>query len=328
MRNTYYTIDKNILNLLSHININPIELLKKANLPIDLFNHNTISVNSEQYANLLSSLNELSQIPNLAIILGCFENIETFSPPIFASYCSKNGIMCIERLSAYKKLIGPLQFDITKTSDSISVEIKYIDSVLNKSQFLLDVEMIFIVNLLRNATKCDISPVQVFTSNHSLANEFFNFYKSTPIPSDINCLVFSKTDMNIEFISQNELMWDYFEPELNKRLNDLEIDDSMSAKVRSVLIELLPAGECSVDVVSSKLGLNTRTLQRKLKEENTTYQKQLNHTRELLSLHYLKKGTLPIIDIAFLLGFQDINSFVRAFRSWTGMSITEFRADN
>lgn len=328
MRNSYYNIDKKILNLLSHINIDSIELLKKSNLPIDLFNHSTITVNSEQYICFLSSLKELSDLPNLAIMLGCFENIEAFSPPIFASYCSKNGDMCIERLSVYKRLIGPIKFDISKTSDLISVEIKYNDDVLNKPQFLLDVEMIFIVNLLRKATKFNISPIKVFTSNHFLTNEFIEFYKCSPIHSDKNCLVFSKTEMNIDFISQNELMWGYFEPELNKRLNDLEIDDSMSAKVRSVLVELLPAGECSIDVVSFKLGLTSRTLQRKLKEENTTYQKQLNHTRELLAKHYLKKGSLPLIDIAFLLGFQDINSLVRAFRTWTGISITEFKANN
>ena len=120
-------------------------------------------------------------------------------------------------------------------------------------------------------------------------------------------------------------MWDYFEPELRKRLSELDVDDTYAARVRSALIELLPAGEGSIDDVSSKLGYSKRTLQRKLKEEDTTFQKQLNHTRELLARHYLKNSDMITDDIAYLLGYQDLNSFVRAFHIWTGMTISEYK---
>ena len=30
-------------------------------------------------------------------------------------------------------------------------------------------------------------------------------------------------------------------------------------------------------------------------------------------------------DIAFLLGYQDLNSFLRAFQIWTGITITEYK---
>ncbi|WP_283612265.1 hypothetical protein [Limosilactobacillus pulli] len=68
-------------------------------------------------------------------------------------------------------------------------------------------------------------------------------------------------------------MWNYFEPELTKRLADLEIDDSISARVRSALAELLPSGETTIDDVAHELGISKRILQRKLKEEKTTFQK-------------------------------------------------------
>ena len=131
--------------------------------------------------------------------------------------------------------------------------------------------------------------------------------------------------MDIPFISFDEGMWDYFEPELNRRLADLDVDDSVSARVRAALTELLPAGVCSVEDVASELGLSKRTLQRKLSEEHTTFQKQLNNTRELLALHYIRNTDMSANDIAFLLGYAELNSFLRAFTVWTGKSISAFR---
>lgn len=76
---------------------------------------------------------------------------------------------------------------------------------------------------------------------------------------------------------------------------------------------------------AKKLGYSKRTLQRKLSSENTTFQKQLNSTREVLALNYLQNTDMTTSDIAYLLGYQEFNSFLRAFSIWKGMSISEYR---
>ena len=123
-------------------------------------------------------------------------------------------------------------------------------------------------------------------------------------------------------------MWSYFEPELNKRLSELDVDDSVSTRVRSALSELLPAGENGIEEVAMKLGISKRTLQRKLSAEGTTFQKQLNNTREVMALHYRRNMDMCANDIAYLLGYAEVNSFLRAFVIWTGKTITEFKKLN
>lgn len=81
----------------------------------------------------------------------------------------------------------------------------------------------------------------------------------------------------------------------------------------------------AIDDVCRALGLSRRTLQRRLKEENTSFQQQLNHTRAAYKSH-LRNTTLSAEDIAYLLGYQDLNSFYRAFSLWTGKSISEYKA--
>lgn len=68
----------------------------------------------------------------------------------------------------------------------------------------------------------------------------------------------------------------------------MERDDFFSAKVRSALTELLTGGMSTADYVAEKLGISKRTLQRKLLDEDTSFQKQLNSTRELLAKNYLR----------------------------------------
>ena len=53
--------------------------------------------------------------------LSTSESIERFSPPIFSAFCSKNARMCIDRLAHYKKLIGPMRFEVTEMDDLLTV---------------------------------------------------------------------------------------------------------------------------------------------------------------------------------------------------------------
>lgn len=79
--------------------------------------------------------------------------------------------------------------------------------------------------------------------------------------------------------------------------------------------ELIPAGEDCIDFVAKQMALSVRSLQRKLANENTTFIKQLNHTKELLARNYLKNKNISNAEIAFLSGYSHANAFRRAFRN-------------
>ncbi len=166
-----------------------------------------------------------------------------------------------------------------------------------------------------------------------MKNSAYTDYLGIPITTGMkNQLVFSKSDAQISFISRNESMWEFFEPELKRRLSMMETDDSYAARVRSALMELLPSGMCTIEDVAKKLGYSKRSLQRKLQEEDTNFQKQLNHTRELLAKTYLTLAKTYLTntemsaeEIAFLLGYQETGSFLRAFALWTGQTVSEYR---
>ena len=317
-----FILDGRYGDLLKFHNISLESVLKKAELPGDAFAHRTPTMTEEQYFRFMEAVGSLSNGSETAIKLASTNKIENFSPPLFASYCSKNGKVCIERLSRYKKLIGPLAFEVTSDSETLSVELTTIDKVNELPQFLVLCEMAFLINIIRNATGEKISPVSVEMIKPDVT---FAEYANCKITQGKNKITYKISDLEIPFISYDEGMWSFFEGELNKRLAELDVDDSMSARVRSALTELLPGGSCGIEDVAEKLGLSKRTLQRKLSEENTTFQKQLNGIRELLAKNYIKNTNMTTNDIAFLLGYAEINSFLRGFQIWTGMTISEYK---
>ena len=321
----HFLIDKNYGTYLSSMGFSMDEVLKKSMLPEDLFARQTPSLTAEEYFRFMGAIDALSPDEQTPIRLAASEGIEAFSPPIFAAYCSRNALVCLKRLAQYKPLIGALLYQVEETETEVSVEILSANPELELPEILVGIEFVFFVGLIRKAAKESLTPLTV-TAKQPMKNPAYADFIGNPIiTGDKNRLVFSKEDALVPFISRNESMWEFFEPELKCRLPMMETDDSYAARVRSALMELLPSGECTIDDVAKKLGYSKRSLQRRLQEEDTNFQKQLNHTRELLAKTYLANTDMTAEDIAFLLGYQEIGSFLRAFTVWTGSTFSEYR---
>ena len=321
----HFLIDKNYGTYLSGMGFSIDEVLKKAMLPEDLFARQSPSLTAEEYFRFMGAIDALSPDEQTPIRLAASEGIEAFSPPIFAAYCSRNALVCLKRLAQYKPLIGALLYQVEEIETEVSVEILSANPELELPEILVGIEFAFLVGLIRKATKENITPLSVMVKQPMKNPAYADFIGQPITAGDKNRLVLSKEDALVPFISRNESMWEFFEPELKRRLSMMETDDSYAARVRSALMELLPSGECTVDGVAKKLGYSKRSLQRKLQEENTNFQKQLNHTRELLAKTYLANTDMTTEDIAFLLGYQEIGSFLRALTIWTGQTVSEYK---
>jgi AraC-like DNA-binding protein len=102
-------------------------------------------------------------------------------------------------------------------------------------------------------------------------------------------------------------------------------DKDIISRVKSQVINQLSSGNITDGSIASELFMSTRTLQRHLKAENTTFKSILNEVRSDLALKYLRDSTFSIGEITFMLGYREPSSFNRAFKRWTGESPTAFR---
>jgi len=313
--------------LLPDLGISPAAVLRRAGLPGDLLSRGRTMVTAEQKFALWRAMEEESGDPEaLPIRIGLVISAEVFDPPIFAALCSLDLNGAAERLARFKPLIGPMVLDVVTTPTETRLTMRW-PREEEPPPGLAATELVFWVALARMATRARIVPRSATLPNPpgGLA-AYREFFGRALLRGPDSTIVFSAEDAVRPFVTANAQMWEFFEPELRRRLSELTERTTTAERVRAVLIEQIPAGRAGVDTVARELAMSPRTLQRRLRDEGTTFQATLDETREALARHYLARSGISVGEISLLLGYEDQSSFYRAFQSWTGETPANARA--
>lgn len=96
-------------------------------------------------------------------------------------------------------------------------------------------------------------------------------------------------------------------------------------QVRRTLPALLPTGKCTIERVADLFSMHRRTLHRHLAAENLTFEQMVDEARQGMATNALAGSSMPLTQVALLLGYRDASAFSRAFRRWSGASPSEWR---
>lgn len=304
--------------LLADLGVRAADLLDAAGLPGDLLGREDAALTPPQYYALFDALDHLVGDRELATTIAGTLSPEVFDPPIFAAMCSPNLQVAAERIAVHKRLLGPIRLRVEADADGVSLEFCW-PAGDSPPAVLPAVEVAFFAALARLGTRTRVVPERVVLPQPPRNLAAVEDWLRTRVErGDTTLIRFSRLDAGRPFLTANAGMWEFFEPELRRRLDDLATDAAFGTKVRAILVELLPAGAGTTHGVARHLGISTRTLQRRLGEEGATFQEILADVREDLARHDLTQSALSLTEIAFLLGYDDPNSFHRAFSRRTG----------
>jgi AraC-like DNA-binding protein len=96
--------------------------------------------------------------------------------------------------------------------------------------------------------------------------------------------------------------------------------EGICAQVKAAITRNLAHNKARLAFIAEELALSPRTLQRKLADAGSSFQQELDQARHALARDYLRQPGLSLVDIAFLLGYQEQSAFTHAFREWAGVN--------
>lgn len=103
---------------------------------------------------------------------------------------------------------------------------------------------------------------------------------------------------------------------------------AIDLSVRQLVLALLPSGRCTSELVARHLGIDRRTIHRRLELRGKTFSALVNDLRMELARRHIATERRSLTETAGLLGFTGLSPFSRWFRSQFGTSATNWRQKN
>ena len=248
-----------------------------------------------------------------------------FHPPLYAAVCSHNLRQAAQRVAKFKALTGPIIIKVNDSASRLRLTWAW-PPHLQPPYPLLMSEVLFWVFLARKCTRMAVDALEISTPVLPQATAAYLDYIGGPIKrADDVSITFAGRDANLDFASGNDAVWCAFEPALKVQLREQQASASISERVRVALHRAIPADQATADHVADTLSMTTRTLQRRLQREGTSFKTLVKSTRADLAKTYLRTTHLPLSEISFLLGYSEPSSFNRAFRDWTKTTPEKYR---
>ncbi|MEP3225415.1 MAG: AraC family transcriptional regulator ligand-binding domain-containing protein [Parasphingorhabdus sp.] len=143
--------------------------------------------------------------------------------------------------------------------------------------------------------------------------------------SNRNALLVSEETLAVSNRLGDETIATFFDRHLEKELAELADANSLEKRVRLTVAQLLSEGVPTLSVIASKLGMSSRTLQRRLSDQGHSFQNLVDLARQELAQQLLRDTKYSLAEIAFLTGFAEQSGFTRAFKRWAGQTPRSYR---
>ncbi len=304
------------------------DLLRQAGIAATPFHGGRLRVSTKQFFALWTAV-EASGVPaDFGLRLVRQPLPQQFDVAAAAALHSENLGAALAKLSRYKRLTCPEVVQVDLDDDEARVQIIWLSADTPVPTFLVDATFAALHRLAVLGTGQPMAPLRLEVTRPRDPDRLLarNFPCDVVLGSPSDALVFRRADLAVPFGTHNPDLLELLVPGLEAALKTRTRSTSVADHVRMALRRQMRGRRPSIDEVARELHVSHRTLQRRLGDEGTSYQRLLDEVRQDLARRLLVETELDTAEIAFVLGFEELNSFTRAFHGWEGTTPRKWRS--
>lgn len=249
-------------------------------------------------------------------------------PGYLMSFSSTLGA-ALTRAQRYSRIIhGALDLQLQTGPDG-RVAVTFADS--GGGRCVEDFRLGSLVTLCRQFTRAQFSPLEVsfrYPRPPSTLAHSNLFGCDLRFGRPVSQVVFTERDLARPIPRSDESLAGHLSAQADTVLRSLVGGTTTRDRVRAVVWDTMSEGKPTLQRVAAALGLAPRTVQRRLAEEGTSLQREVEEVQKSVAVAVLRDRDLPVEEIAFLLGYEEPSTFFRAFKRWTGTTPHQYRTAN
>jgi len=319
-----------IVDEMVKMGVDPKVLLKNTGLSAQTIFDENGQLSFSQSIALIKNAIDLSGVDGLGLKIGACENTSSYGLMGYAMSCAPTMALAAEVAIKYQKASPSL----------VDMSLQYendLSFLLLATRIPMGQELAFMVEEVFSAinrsfyylTGQHLTPQSVHFSYREPS--YSQLYKDTfgcPVyfNASHNKIVYRSRDLEACTLQGNVVAQKMANTLCEQYMAKHQCEDDVVKQVHSALI-LSPGQFPNEEKVALQLGIQSRHLRRKLKNNNTSFQKIFDGAREQLATEYLQHSSMGLEDIADLVGFSDASNFRRAFKRWTGRVPSEYRKE-
>ncbi|QAY77580.1 AraC family transcriptional regulator [Sphingosinicella sp. BN140058] len=310
--------------------LSPVAVLRQARLPLTLHLDTSRFVSTAQLFALWTAMAELAADPDYW--LRFVEATDAVGhQPMFVAACYASDFRDgIRRIARFKQFTMPERITAEERGDEVHIAKHWLYAETAEPDLSVDISFGFMLSLGRRGTGQRLTPLRVELTRSGAPTKGQEEFFGCPIVFGCarDTLVLKASDLDRPFPGHNEELIAIITPALEDAFGRLRPRSSFSEQVKAVLKRGFASGRPEVAAVARDLGTSERTLQRRITDEGGSFRALVQEARQELGRKLLSEPSADIAEVACILGFQDITSFYRAFRSWEGVTPQAWRSRN
>ena len=308
------------------VELEPYRMLRKAGLPEAALDQGDLKIPAYRVAALLDASAQQSGHEDFGLRVGQAFRLSMKGPLGLLLREQPTVGKAVEALAHYMRYQNTtVELAVTPPRGGQTIEVNFLSPDFKKSIQAVDMSVAMYVQILRGLLGAVWMPTSVRLTRAAPADEtaWRQLLGDVAFGQDANSFELSAADVSLPIAGSDAEMAREIARYIE--MSAAPAGRNMTERVRELIVRLLPDGDCGIDRLATHLGVDRRTIHRRLAGEGRSFTQLVEDTRRDMVTTELRDDDVSLGVVAAHLGFSSLSTFSRWFRHTYGIRASEFR---